>query len=94
MKIWWNSEFSYDGAVLQSSINNGATWQNVGAMSDPDNWFNFDDIGGNPGGQLIGWTGTGSNSSNGWVTAKHELNGLGGQASVRLRIAFGSDNTT
>ena len=28
MKIWWNSEFSCDGAVLQSSIDGGATWQN------------------------------------------------------------------
>ncbi|MBK0404965.1 hypothetical protein I5M27_18390, partial [Adhaeribacter sp. BT258] len=94
MKIWWTAEFGWDGAVLQSSIDGGTTWQNVGTMGDPNNWFNYDDIGGNPGGQLIGWTGTGGSSSNGWVTAKHELNGLGGQASVKLRIAFGSDIST
>ena len=91
-KIWWNAEFSWDGMVLQSSIDNGATWQNVGAFGDP-NWYNDNTIGGNPGGQQIGWTGrnSSSNGSGGWVTAFHLLNGLGGQAAVKLRFAFGSD---
>jgi len=93
LNIWWNSEFSWDGAVLQSSIDNGATWQNVGAFGDPDNWYNDNTIGGNPGGQQQGWTGRNStsNGSNGWRLAKHALDGLGGKPSVRLRIAFGSD---
>ncbi|MFC5271462.1 T9SS type A sorting domain-containing protein [Adhaeribacter terreus] len=93
MKIWWNSEFSWDGAVLQSSINNGTSWQNVGALSDPNFWYNDNTISGNPGGQQIGWSGAGANGSGGWVKAKHKLNNLGGQANVRLRIAFGSDGS-
>ena len=40
MKVWWQSEESFDGTVLQSSIDGGATWQNVGAMGDPNNWYN------------------------------------------------------
>src|SRR5688572_10153221 len=97
MKIWWNSEFSYDGAVLQSSIDGGTTWQVVGAKGDPNNWYNDNTINGAPGGQPAasaqGWTGRNltNNGSGGWVTARHVLTGLGGQASVKLRIAFGSE---
>ncbi len=91
MKIWWSSEGGWDGAVLQSSINGGTTWQNVGALNDPNNWYNDNSLDGRAGGQNIGWAGTGAASSGGWVTAKHNLTGLGGQSSVLLRIAFGSD---
>lgn len=96
MKVWWNSESSWDGAVLQSSIDGGTTWQNVGAFGDPDNWYTDNTIGGNPGGQQEGWTGRvaiTNNGSNGWVTAKHVLTGLAGQSNVRLRIAFGADGS-
>src|SRR5688572_21089475 len=92
MKVWWNSEGGWDGAVLQSSINGGATWQNVGAFGDPDNWYNDNSLDNRAGGQSIGWAGTGTASSGGWKTAKHNLTGLGGQASVLLRVAFGSDS--
>ncbi|MEZ4828067.1 MAG: GEVED domain-containing protein [Bacteroidia bacterium] len=91
MSVWWNSEFSWDGAVLQSTIDNGTTWQNVGAFGDPDNWYNDNTINGAPGGQQVGWTGNGTTGSGGWVIAKHALDGLGGQSDVRLRVAFGSD---
>ncbi len=97
MKAWWNTEFSQDGAVLQSSIDGGTTWQNVGSYGNPNNWYNDNSIGGAPGGQLAasaqGWSGRNfsSNGSNGWKTVKHRLTGLGGQASVLLRIAFGAD---
>ena len=91
MAVWWSSEFSWDGAVLQSSIDDGTTWQNVGTLGDPDNWYNDGTINGAPGGSQQGWTGTGANSSGGWVTAKNTLTGLGGESAVRLRVAFGSD---
>lgn len=97
--VWWNSEFSWDGMVLQSSIDAGATWQNVGAFGDPNNWYTDNTIGGAPGGQLAasaqGWTGRTSttNGSNGWVVARHALTGLAGQSNVILRFAFGSDTS-
>jgi len=93
VKVWWNAEFSWDGMVLQSSIDNGASWQNVGAYLDPNNWYTDNTINGNPGGQQEGWSGrvSTSNGSNGWVLASHLLTGLNNQPSVKLRFAFGSD---
>ncbi|MBK0404883.1 T9SS type A sorting domain-containing protein [Adhaeribacter sp. BT258] len=96
MKVWWNAVDGAAGAVLQSSIDNGITWQTVGAFRDPDNWYNHNSISSNPGGQQSGWSGSNMNfintGSNGWVTVKHLLTGLGGQSNVKLRIAFASDN--
>jgi len=92
MHLNWDLETSYDGAVLQYSTNAGQTWQNVGMYFDPVNWYNDNSLSGLPGGSLIGWSGTGANGgSQGWLSAKHSLDGLGGLSAVRLRIAFGSD---
>ncbi len=93
-EIWWNSEFSWDGAALQSSVDGGATWQHVGAFGDPNNWYNDNTINGFTGNQE-GWTGRNStsNGSGGWVLAEHDLNGLGGVPAVLLRIAFGADGS-
>ncbi len=93
--IWWNSEFSWDGVVLQSSINSGTSWQNVGTIGEPNNWFNDNSINGNPGGQQLGWTGRNdsNNGSNGWRVARHALTGLAGQSNVIFRFAFGSDSS-
>ncbi|WNJ21190.1 GEVED domain-containing protein [Pontibacter sp. G13] len=88
-EIWHESEFSWDGSNLQSSIDGGLTWVNVGNLGDPDNWYNDGTINGNPGGNQTGWTG----SSGGWVTAEHDLDSLGGQPSVLLRVTFGSDGS-
>ena len=32
MDVWWSSESSWDGTVLESSIDGGTTWQQVGAF--------------------------------------------------------------
>ena len=95
MKIWWNSENSWDGAVLQASTDFGLTWEVVGNFGDPFNWYTDNSLNGNPGGQQLGWTGRNStgNGSGGWVQAAHRLDGLAGTGSVRLRIAFGSDGS-
>ncbi|MGB1307619.1 MAG: gliding motility-associated C-terminal domain-containing protein [Oceanihabitans sp.] len=91
--LWYDNETGWDGLVLQSSIDGGTSWQNVGAFNDPNNWFNNNGIDGNPGGQQTGWSGTGGQGTNAWVVARHALTGLAGQASVMLRFAFGSDGT-
>ncbi len=95
MDVWWNSEFSWDGANLQTSIDGGATWQNVGAVGDTINWFTDNSINGNPGGSGDGWSGRTStgNGSNGWLKAEHPLTGLGGISGVLFRINFGSDGS-
>jgi gliding motility-associated-like protein len=48
-KIFWECENKFDGVTFQYTINNGSTWQNVGAFGDPidchtENWFNYDNI--------------------------------------------------
>ena len=98
LDINWNSEFSWDGAALQTSIDGGTTWQIVGAFGDPDNWYTDNTINGlvsglEPSGQ--GWTGriSSSNGSNGWVNARRAIPNLGGIGGVLFRIAFGSDGS-
>jgi len=93
VKVWWECENSWDGAVLQSSINGGTSWQNVGAFGDPNNWYTDNSINGTPGGQQEGWTGNLTNGSGGWVSASHPITALNTQVSVIFRIAFGSDGS-
>ena len=93
MSVWWESEFSWDGSNLQSSIDGGATWNNVGVFGDPNNWYTDNTINGTPGGSPEGWTGRNGSGSPGWVEAEHALDGLAGQPAVSLRVTFGSDGS-
>lgn len=109
MKIYWECEAVYDGTTFQSSIDNGVTWVNVGTDNEASNcmtqnWFNSNNIINlstlaNP---KSGWAGSGlptsgscqgGNGSNGWVLAKHCLQNLAGQPSVKFRFAFGAGTT-
>jgi len=94
--VWWDSEFSWDGSNIQSSIDGGQNWTNVGSTtSGGSNWYNDNSVNGlNNNGFATpddGWSGTGGTGSGGWVTASHDLTGLGSQSSVLLRVTFGSD---
>lgn len=93
MKIAWESESTWDGAVLQYSTNHGNSWVRIGNNGDPNNWFNYSDIAARPGGQAIGWTGTQAegDGSGGWVMASHAIQNLSGRPDVQFRIAFASD---
>lgn len=93
LAVWWNSEFSYDGANLQYTLD-GTTWTTVGALGDPNNWYNDNTIDGLAwSGSQHGWTGRTSsgNGSNGWLIASHALAALAGQPAVQFRVAFGAD---
>ena len=97
LAVWWNTQAGFDGAKLESSIDDGLTWQTVGAIGDPDNWYNNNNTAGLAWtSNSEGWSGRNStsNGSGGWVIAKNRLTGLGGQSSVLLRVAFGSNATT
>lgn len=107
-KIYWESEWRYDGMVLQYSVNGGSTWANVGANGDAvdclnDNWYNYNNIvwltSASP---KHGWTGRagatvgscqGGNGSSGWVTAKHCISSLAGEPTVIFRFLFGAGST-
>jgi hypothetical protein len=97
IKAWWNSEFSWDGANIFSSVDGGLSWAQIGAMGDPTNWYNDNSINGAPQGSQEGWTGRASsgNGSAGWVAAEHTLDSamMVNNGSMLLRIGFGSDGS-
>jgi len=95
MKVWWNAEFSWDGMNVTYSTDGGTTWNLVGAMGDPFNWYNDNTIVGAPGGNQSGWSGRASttNGSGGWVTARHRIVGTGGNPNVKIRVNFGTDGS-
>jgi gliding motility-associated-like protein len=109
VNVFWETEKTYDGAVLQYSINGGTTWINLGSSSDATdclnkNWFNSSGINNLNGLALPqeGWAGNvqptsgscqGGNGSNGWKTAAHCVPYLAGAANVLFRFAFGAGTT-
>lgn len=94
--VWWNSEFSWDGVVLEYSLDGGSNWSEIGNYLDPHNWYNDNSINGlqSAGGSGEGWSGRGvTNGSGGYVFAKHALDSLAGASNVRFRMHFGSDGS-
>ncbi len=91
--VWWNAENSWDGAVLQYSLDGGASWTKLGAFGDPGNWYTDNSINGlsglEPSGE--GWTGTPGSGS--WLPVRRLVDTLAGQSSVLFRFAFGSDGS-
>ncbi|HAW52387.1 MAG TPA: hypothetical protein DCX54_08700 [Flavobacteriales bacterium] len=100
-----------DGAVLQYTTDadttlEGATWFNIGEFfRDPSdnnlhketgiNWYDKDNIFGNPGSQSnndgrIGWTGDDSTLV-AWRESRHGADNVAGKPYVRFRVAFGAD---
>lgn len=97
LDIWYDIEEGWDGAALQFSQDHGSTWQNIGILDDPANWYNYNLVednflGSNPlafsGGNSDAWSGASAE----YVTAIHALDDLGGLDEVLLRVVFGSDN--
>lgn len=100
-KIFWDTERSFDGAGFQYSLDDGASWNNLGiAGGTPHcltaNWYNDGNVSylGAP-----GWSGNtqpssgncvGGSGSWGWLVAQHDLSGLAGQPRVMFRFTFGS----
>ena len=95
--IWWESEFSWDGAVLQSSIDGGASWQKIGSFG-AGGWYTDNSITGlqslEP--SQEGWSGNGTGTnpgSGGWAPMKVLLDTLANQPAVLFRFAYGSDGS-
>ena len=108
-KVFWETEYRYDGNALEYSINNGTTWVNVGSVNEPvnclnSNWFNYASISNMTGlgTDKEGWSGTtlpssglcsGGNGSGAWVKASHTLSNLAGKANVIFRFTCGAGTT-
>ncbi|NOT50881.1 MAG: PKD domain-containing protein [Chitinophagaceae bacterium] len=105
-KVFWETEQQFDGGGFQYSIDNGASWINVGAANDAinclnSNWFNHSSITylAPLSSDRNGWSGNiqasagscrGGNGSNKWLTAKHTMPYLAGRAGVIFRFIFGA----
>lgn len=87
MDASWDTDFELDGTVLQWSIDDGRSWQRIGELNAPYNWYNSEVIAARPGGQINGWSG----QSNGWAQSKHPLPVPSPNQKVRFRVAFASD---
>lgn len=74
---------TFDGAWLEMSINDGDTWEKVGALDEGFNWYT-DFNTSNDLGDV--WSGT----NDGWETARIQLLGVAGESNVRFRFAFSS----
>ncbi|MBN2697518.1 MAG: T9SS type A sorting domain-containing protein [Bacteroidales bacterium] len=84
----------YDGAVLQYTLDNGKTWQNVGSVDDGIQWYNASDIISAPGGSSTGWSGTTTfNPDTRWIQGSHDLNDLINRKNAVFRIAYASDGS-
>lgn len=103
-KIFWETEQRFDGASFQYSIDNGNTWTTLGTNNSnactAENWFNTAAI--TYLGGARGWSGSikptsgsclGGSGKGEWVTAKHDLSILAGQANVMFRFTFGAGTT-
>jgi gliding motility-associated-like protein len=107
--VFWEMEQRFDGAGFQYSTNLGATWTNVGSISDPanclnSNWFNFSPVTNMNGLATVrdGWSGNiqptaapclGGNGSDQWVNAQHTMPWLAGIPNVIFRFIFGAGTT-
>lgn len=105
-KVNWEMEQRFDGASLQYSLDDGASWAIVGSAADVknclnNNWFNFSPITYlSPLSSVRdGWSGNkqptsgscqGGNGSNGWVIATHTMPYLAGKPGVLFRFIFGA----
>jgi plastocyanin len=79
LNVWY--EIPGNGSLnLQYSIDGGVSWISIGAMGDPQNWYNT----------ANGWSG----SSSQWINAKHAVPALAGQSSVVFRVVFNGGTGT
>ena len=78
----YDTESCCDEGFVEVSTDGGTNWTKLGATDEGLNWYNdpFDDV----------WNGL-DDAPEGWVPARHVLDGTAGSATVRLRFAFFSD---
>ncbi len=106
--LFWECERTYDGLTFQYSLDQGATWTNVGQYDAPENclngnWFNtFNILNLTLANPREGWSGrvgltdgscSGGGGSGTWVTAQQCLQELAFEPSVMFRFAFGAGTT-
>jgi hypothetical protein len=87
MSSWWESFGGWEGASVEYSLNSGDSWSTLGDVGEGENWYNSSNIFANGN---SAWSGTGINSSNGWVSTTIPAPFLAGEPSVKFRVVFAS----
>ncbi|KXX69170.1 Ig-like domain-containing protein [Flammeovirga sp. SJP92] len=97
-----DAEAHIDGVTLQYSLDSGQTWNILGDVSDPINWYNSSNILSDPGNQVggsntdsKGWTGNTPESGGIFRenrSIRHNLDQFIGEEHLRLRFAFKSNS--
>ncbi len=77
-QLWLSTESDRDQLWLESSIDGGSSWQRVSSLSYNGPFFSY----------------TGDNPSSDWERQYGTLEGLAGEADVRLRFVYFSDFAT
>jgi Secretion system C-terminal sorting domain len=96
LDIFRSLENNREGAVLEYSVDNKETWQEVGSLNDGLNWFNSFQIRNElEDQQFLGWTGVQPFTPDAsWILAKHHLDYVEDYPNVRFRILFASDHSS
>lgn len=82
----FDTENCCDEGFVDVSVDGGANWTRLGLAGQGINWY--DDATNNE------WDGDGVNGAgSAWRTAEHILDGVAGEANVRIRIGFSSDGS-
>jgi len=83
-----SAEMNWDGTWLEVSTDGGTTWNTVGNLGEGENWYTSNGFFN----AFIeqGWTGN-SGANVDWVIAEHILDGVAGEADVKVRFVFSSD---
>ncbi|NME70930.1 Ig-like domain-containing protein [Flammeovirga aprica] len=97
-----DAEAHIDGVTLQYSLDSGQTWNVLGDVNDPINWYNSSNILSDPGSQVggsstdsKGWTGNTAESGGIFRenrSIRHNLDQFIGEEHLRLRFAFKSNS--
>lgn len=87
----WDIQAYSDGSKVQYTLDEGASWNDLGTVGEGVNWYNsYNCYGMWPTFYISdyrGWDG----SSSGWKHAHFDMSFLAGQPSVRFRFVFASD---
>ena len=90
MKGYWNTQ-DEDGANIEYSSDQGNSWNSIGEMGEPGNWYNSTPSSLSYTSAIDGWFGDYLNiGSNGWRDLSHAIPGLSTEDTVIFRINFAS----
>ncbi len=101
MDVMRSFDRNRDGAVVQYTLNNGATWNTLGNIGEGINWYNSFEIANRPGGgksgggSSIGWSGEEIfNPDTNWVTVAHDLDLLKDERLVIFGVFYATDGAS